>query len=177
MKKATEKRSSMNVAGEAKIAAEIDALGQMTVGQLRSKYGEAFGEATHSRNRRFLQKRVAWRIQANAFGGISERARKRAEELANDSDLRIRAPRGQPPSIDADSVTEAFQPSIDARTPTPGSILTRDYQGKRLVVSVLEKGFEFEGRVFRSLTGIAEAVTGSHWNGRHFFGLNRQEAV
>ena len=53
----------------------------------------------------------------------------------------------------------------------PGTVLTRDYQGRRLTVMVLEKGFEFEGRRYRSLTAVAKAATGSHWNGRHFFGL------
>lgn len=57
------------------------------------------------------------------------------------------------------------------------SVLTRVYQGKRLVVGVLDKGFEYEGRIYGSLTALAKVITGSHWNGRHFFGLAQKEAA
>ena len=72
---------------------QIEALRHMTVGQLKDKYREAFGESSRSNHKQFLFRRVAWRIQANAEGGLSERARRRALEIANDSDLRIRAPK------------------------------------------------------------------------------------
>ena len=65
----------------------------MTVTQLRQKYVEVFGEETRSNNKQFLFRRIAWRIQALAEGGLSERARRRALEIANDADLRIRAPK------------------------------------------------------------------------------------
>src|SRR6059058_1682379 len=64
----------------------IACLGRMTPAQLRDKYLEVFGEPSRSGNRGFLFKRIAWRIQANAEGGLSERARRRAEELARDAD-------------------------------------------------------------------------------------------
>lgn len=72
---------------------EIDELSRMTVGQLRQKYIEAFGEESRSNHRQFLFRRIAWRIQALAEGGLSERARRCALEIANDADLRIRAPK------------------------------------------------------------------------------------
>jgi hypothetical protein len=75
------------------VRAEIEALRHMTVGQLKVKYREAFGEDSRSNHKQFLFRRIAWRIQANAEGGLSERARRRALEIANDSDLRIRAPK------------------------------------------------------------------------------------
>jgi hypothetical protein len=50
-------------------------------------------------------------------------------------------------------------------------VLTREYRGMTVKVTVLDSGFEHEGRVYRSLTAVAKAVTGSHWNGHHFFGL------
>ena len=74
---------------------EIDELSRMTVGQLRLKYLEAFGEESRSNHKQFLFRRIAWRIQALAEGGLSERARRRALEIANDADLRIRAPKTQ----------------------------------------------------------------------------------
>lgn len=72
---------------------EIEALSRMTVGQLRQKYLEVFGEESRSNHKQFLFRRIAWRIQALAEGVLSERARRRALEIANDADLRIRAPR------------------------------------------------------------------------------------
>ena len=72
---------------------EIDELSRMTVGQLRQKYLEVFGEESRSNHKQFLFRRIAWRIQALAEGGLSERARRRALEIANDADLRIRAPK------------------------------------------------------------------------------------
>src|SRR5687768_12311828 len=75
------------------IEATISALRNMTVGQLRDRYAEVFGEPTRSGNKDFLFKRVAWRIQSLADGGLSERARRRAEELARDADVRTTIPR------------------------------------------------------------------------------------
>jgi hypothetical protein len=65
----------------------------MTVGQLKDKYREVFEEESRSNHKQFLFRRIAWRIQANVEGGLSERARRRALEIANDADLRIRAPK------------------------------------------------------------------------------------
>ena len=53
----------------------------------------------------------------------------------------------------------------------PGTVLTREYHGETVTVTVLGSGFEYEGDIYRSLTAVAKAVTGSHWNGYHFFGL------
>jgi hypothetical protein len=63
----------------------------------------------------------------------------------------------------------------DLRLPKPGDLLSRDYKGKQITVRVLENGFEYEGKRFRSLSAIAQSVTGAHWNGLLFFGLARQE--
>ncbi|MBI1898472.1 MAG: DUF2924 domain-containing protein [Acidobacteria bacterium] len=72
---------------------QIEGLRHMTVGQLKYKYLEVFGEESRSNHKQFLFRRIAWRIQANVEGGLSERARRRALEIANDADLRIRAPK------------------------------------------------------------------------------------
>ena len=78
---------------QTKLFHEIQGLSRMTVGELRDKYVEVFGEQSRSFHKDFLRKRIAWRIQALAEGGLSERAKRRAAELANDADLRIRTPR------------------------------------------------------------------------------------
>ena len=77
---------------EETIEQQIAELSRMTVGQLKQKYIQVFGEETRSNNRQFLFRRIAWRIQALAEGGLSERARLRALEIANDADIRVRAP-------------------------------------------------------------------------------------
>ena len=149
-------------------AAELAALARMTVGELREKYQAVIGEETRSWNKDFLRKRIAWRIQELAEGGLSERARRRAEELARDADLRIRPP---DPGHAGKTVVRRFPVFHDRRLPMPGAVLTRQYQGETVTVNVLEDGFAFRGQVYRSLTAVAKAVTGSHWNGYHFFGL------
>jgi hypothetical protein len=82
---------------EASTYQEIQGLSRLTVGQLREKYLDVFGEETRARHKVFLQKRIAWRLQALAEGDLSERARRRADELADDADLRLRAPRDRLP--------------------------------------------------------------------------------
>ena len=59
----------------------------------------------------------------------------------------------------------------DVSQPRPGTILTRSYKTKTIVVTVKNNGFEYDGSIYRSLTAVAKKVTGSHWNGKHFFGL------
>lgn len=69
------------------IQAQIEALRRMTVRELRGRYHEVFGEESRSNHKQFLFRRIAWRLQADAEGGLSERARQRAMEIANDGDL------------------------------------------------------------------------------------------
>jgi len=158
---------------DAALLSEIEALDRMTVGQLREKYVDAFGEESRSYNKDFLRKRIAWRLQAQAYGGLSERARRRAEELADDADLRVRAPRstqGRDAAARRRGKTAA-RPKRDPRLPLPGELLVRDYNGAKVVVRVLDAGFEYEGRLHRSLSPIAREVTGTNWNGFEFFQL------
>ena len=156
------------------VAREVATLNRMTVSELRLKHIEAFGEPTRTGNREYLLKRIAWRLQANAQGDLSERARRRAEELANDADLRTTAPKvrntGNGPAL-ARQAAIAFDP--DSRLPMAGSNIRRHYKGREIVVRVLPRGFECEGEVYRTLSAVAKAVTGTHWNGYHFFGLRR----
>ena len=154
------------------IAREVDALKRMTVKELRGRYVEVIGEATRSGNKDWLWKRIAWRMQANAEGDLTQRASRRAEELANDADLRIRRPPDKPAPSPASTTKKT---SVDfgdrAGALMPGTILSRAYKGRTITVTVLDNGFEYEGEVYRSLSAVAKAVTGSHWNGRYFFGL------
>ena len=155
----------------------LSALEQMTVGQLRQKYAEIFGEPTHGRHKQYLIKRIIWRMQANAYGGLSERALQRARALANLADLRLTAPR--PGTSSAMTATRAIAPAApaDDRLPQPGTIVTRVYKGRTLQVEVLADGFAFDGERYDSLTAVARAATGSHWNGYLFFGLKAKRVA
>lgn len=156
------------------IRSSIEALNAMTVAQLQQRYQEVFEEPSRSGNRDFLIKRIGWRIQSQAEGSLSERAKRRAQELARDSDIRTTAPRSR--EIEAGGVKRTTKvPSAHDRLPIPGTILTRKYRGQQVEVKVLVKGFEHEGQTYRSLSAVAKVVTGSHWNGHLFFGLTKQK--
>jgi hypothetical protein len=162
---------------EVNVGKEVAALQRMTVTQLREKYAEVFGEATVTGNRTWLLRRIAWRIQANAEGDLSERAWTRAAELARDADLRVIPPREKAvPAVvslvKGDTRTGTLPvEKQDERLPPPGTVLTRNYKGGSIQVKVLPNGFEYEGQNYGSLSAVAKAVTGSHCNGFLFFGL------
>jgi hypothetical protein len=108
-------------------------------------------------------------MQALAEGDLSERARRRAAELARDADLRL-----NPPQCKANTSTPPSEPvrlpaPVDHRLPPPGTILTRPYKGQLVQVQVLTEGFAYGGHVYASLSAVAKAITGSHTNGFLFF--------
>ena len=163
---------------EIAIEEQIAELGRMTVTQLRQKYLEVFGEETRSNNKQFLYRRVAWRIQALAEGGLSERAHRRALEIANDADLRIRAPRRNSQDPEAYlKVSSKVSKPLDPRLPPPGAWLERVYRGNLVAMKVRLDGIEFENRVYKTLTAAVNQATGGRWNGYKFFGLPHPEVV
>jgi len=163
---------------QASVTAQIQALRQMKVAELRVRWRELYGEDTRSCNRDYLWRRLAWRVQELAFGGLSERAKARLAELAEHVDLRFRPPRGWKDAIEAATAPRpALEtgPVRDSRLPKPGTVLSHPYRGHDIRVTVLDKGFEWQGRPYRSLSAIAREVTGQRWNGLLFFGLTRRE--
>ena len=159
------------------IASEVAALRRLSTRELRAKYAEVFGdEARTTNNRVWLVRRIAWRLQARAEGDLSERARQRAAELANDADIRLSPPRlpaSSPRQPQARSTTMPAN-APRQRLPRAGTVLTRLYKGETLQVKVLEHGVSFEGTVYTSLSAVAKAITGSHCSGNLFFRLNGQ---
>jgi hypothetical protein len=156
------------------VAREVAALQRLTVPQLRGRYAEVFGETTNANNRAWLVKRLAWRLQVLAEGDLSERARRRAAELANDADLRLNPPKGPSPVRTVAPPPETAEPQTlkfpgDGRLPPPGTVITRKYKGAVLQVLVRAGGFEYQGQVYASLSAVAKAITGSHCNGFLFF--------
>ena len=160
-----------------RIREQIEALRSMTTAQLKGRYQEVFREVSRSNHKQFLFRRIAWRIQANAWGGLSERAKQRALEIADDADLRIRAPKNfLKDGIDVTRALEArVQPSLDPRLPLPGTPLIRRYQDKDVVVHVrADGGFEWNGRIYKSLSKAVTEATGTRWNGFAFYNLGQR---
>lgn len=161
------------------LAIRVATLEHMTPAGLREIYAEVFGEPSRSNNKRWLIRRIAWRMQAQAEGGLTDRARARAAELARDEDLRVRPPhtrtdRGPALGATLRTVTGTVVPRTDRRIPVAGTVLIRKHKGVVHQVTVLAGGFEYEGVVYRSLSAVAHPITGSHWNGYHFFGLTQR---
>ena len=155
------------------VTREIAALEQMSVGQLVERYADVFGEPVRSRHKQYLVRKIAWRLQAIAEGGLSERALRRAEELADVADARVTPPRSD------SSPTPGSAPRVvgprDPRLPPVGAAITRKYKGRALSVTVRDDGFEYAGERYPSLSAVAKAITGSHMNGFRFFGLEANE--
>jgi Protein of unknown function (DUF2924) len=93
-------------------------------------------------------------------------------ELANNADLRMTPPREPKATAGAEERTKSVATNVRAATALlPGTVLTREYKGQTVRVTVLADGFECHGQRYKSLTAVVKAVTGKHWNGHHFFGL------
>ncbi len=157
---------------------EIDELSRMTVGQLRQKYLEVFGEESRSNHKQFLFRRIAWRIQARRRRPLRTarppRAgnRQRCGPSHPGAQDQVRARRHLDPKL---SVSRKVASALDPRLPPPGTYLEREYKGRRIIVKILVNGFEFDGENYRSLSAIAQEVTGTKWNGFLFFNLVSME--
>jgi len=156
------------------IELEVTKLQRMTVPELRERFADITGEKSTSRHKQYLMRRILWKLQAAEEGGLSERARRRARELAATSDVRLTPPRKRAVNAPERTVVGRLDLPDENRLPPPGSILTRKYKGEVVQVRVLPKGFDYNGEVYRSLSAVARAVTGTHWNGYSFFNLGRK---
>ncbi len=138
----------------------------MTTGQLRAEFQRLSGRPTGSWNREWLRRKVSWLTQA-----IQRQPSDAVKFPTIVPEVRDQ-PRG--PRLDA-PIQALPSPVRDPRLLKPGSMILRDYRGLRLTVTVLERGFEWNGQTYSSLTAVAKAITGAHWNGRLFFGLSRRQ--
>src|SRR6202158_2511575 len=157
---------------------EIEQLRLATVGELQGRYFELFAQRSRSNHKQFLFRRVAWRLQALAYGELSEQVRQQALALAQDADLRIKAPRhlvGTPEQVLQPTLRSRRKPGRDERLPEPGSILRREFKGQTVMVQVLQDGFQYQDRFYKSLSAIARQVTGTQWNGYAFFDCSLKE--
>jgi hypothetical protein len=153
-------------------------LEQLSITDLRLRYESVFGEVSTSRHRGYLIKRILWRMQANQFGGLSERAMARAKELANPAELRLTSPSSLEKPECGQTMTCQLPEAITSNQSNlvPGTQLERMYKGQRIIATIMENGVRFNGELYRSLSAVAFAVTGAHWNGKLFFGLKGRNA-
>jgi hypothetical protein len=142
------------------VPARLAALAGMPIGELKAEWRRLFGTEPPPYNRRFLESRLAYRIQELAYGGLKRETLERLEALGE--------------QIDAKNIT--LRRIRREQRPIVGTRLLREYQGVEHVVTVMRDGFEWQGRPYQSLSAIARAITGTRWNGWTFFGLRKAGA-
>ncbi len=149
---------------------EIAALRKMKTADLVTRYCELHGHPPRIQHHEWLWKRVAWKAQERAYGGLSAVAKRRLEELIAEIEL--------PAEDQARTVTGKLKKRRKPGATKPGTTITRTWRGQEIVVHARQNGFEHDGTTYRSLSAIAKQITGTHWNGKLFFGLaQRKEAA
>jgi hypothetical protein len=141
------------------VLAQITALKTMATPELKRHWQKLF-ETPPPYNRRFLESRLAYRIQELAYGGLKPQTVARLEALGE--------------QLDGGKVDLRRRRAEDR--PIAGTRLIREYQGVEHCVTVLQEGYEWQGRPYRSLSAIARTITGTQWNGLTFFGLKSHRA-
>ena len=156
-------------------------LQRMSVTELSRRHAELFGAEPRCRHRQHLVREIAWKLQAAQEGGLPEDLRQYALAIARNCALRVRiaenASRRRNGQCLDGTVTTKVAPTHNPRLPIPGSLLIKDFKGQTYVVKVLDEGFEFEGRRYRSLSAIAGEISGTKWNGYLFFGLTKESEI
>jgi len=153
------------------IVEQIQALKSATLSTIQERYRELFNAAeAPCTNKPYLIKKITYRLQEMAYGGLSDEAKARIAELIEKYDpINNKALRPQVISAGKNVVSIPFM--RDKRLPIPGTVIHKKYKGEDIHVKVLDKGFEYKDRYYRSLTAIAFELTGAHWNGFAFFDL------
>jgi hypothetical protein len=137
------------------VLAQIAALRARSTAELREMWRELFDREPPVLGRRYLEDRIAYRVQELHFGGLSERARRKLDALVDQ--LEPRAARRRDPG-----------------RPVAGTQLRRQWRDIEHVVTVREHDFEYNGQPYKSLSAIACHITNVRWNGWLFFGLRQQ---
>ena len=146
------------------ITTQLAELQNTSFSELNKKYKELFGKAETASHKMYLFRRIAYRLQELESNGISNEAKKRLKELIEKYDpINNKEFRPEP------TITRAS--SCDRRLPIPGTVITKKYKGTNYIVKVLENNFEYDEKIYNSLSAIAKEITGSHWNGYFFFNL------
>ena len=137
------------------VLARLAAMKAAPVAELKKQWRELFSEEPPAFNRRYLESRLAYRIQELAYGGLKQQTVRRLQQMGEQLDGG---------NIPTRRVRADLKPIVGTR-------LIREGQGVEHTVTVTQDGFEWQGRPYQSLSAIARAITGSRWNGWIFFGL------
>jgi hypothetical protein len=143
------------------VIARVAALATTPTPDLKTMWRELFDTEPPPYNRRYLESRLAYRIQELAYGGLKFETVERLEALAeglDNNDATMRRRRGN-------------------NRPTAGTVLVREWQGVEHRITVLNDGYEYQHRPYKSLSAVARVITGTRWNGWVFFGLKNQRAL
>ena len=142
------------------VLAQLTALKSASAATLKAKWSELFDTDPPPYNRRFLESRLAYRLQELAHGGLSADAHRRLKAAAG--------------SLPAKGSKTGKRPAGDR--PIAGTRLIRDWKGVEHQVTVRDADFEYQGRPYKSLSAVARTITGTRWNGLVFFGLKGQRS-
>ncbi len=138
------------------LEAEIGRLPNLSLVELRHRWKTLFGHpAPRSLRRNFLARAVAYQMQVEAYGGLSVATKRRLREIAN----AVR-------TGDASAMLGSGRIAL-------GTQMIRQWQNTTHTVTALAEGFEWDGRTYKSLSAVANAITGTNWNGFAFFGIKR----
>jgi hypothetical protein len=143
------------------VLAQLAALKGLPAQDLKRRWRELFDTEPPAYNRRFLESRLAYRIQELAYGGLKPETVERLEALAEELDCGDRAKRRR----------------MAKDRPIAGTRLIREWQGVEHCVTVRDEDYEYQGRPYQSLSAIARAITGTRWNGWVFFGIARRNGT
>ena len=149
---------------------KIMSLKDESLEELKKKYSELFeGKPVPSNNKTYLWKKIAYRLQELEYGGLPTEAQGKIQKLIQKYDpVNNKAMR---PENTFQDQPRKLNLRRDKRLPIPGTVITKEYKGIKLQVKILESGFEYSSKVYKTLTAIAKEVTGAHWNGYLFFNL------
>lgn len=149
---------------------EVAALGDLSREELAERWTKTYGHVPPKGARRdFLLRAAAWHLQASRLGGMSPDTRRLLRAATAQAKAKFAAARSGLGGAERDASVSAV--TVPRKQLSPGTRLVRDWNGRSHVVDVLEEGFAFEGRLHKSLTAIAQQITGAHWSGPRFFGL------
>lgn len=145
---------------------EIMALKNAPAEELQKRYKELYGEDASGTHKTYLWRKIAYKLQEQKHGSLSAKARGKLKGLIDEFDpINNKALRPDTPMVSQQASVK------DKRLPIPGTALTKEYKGTNYQVKVLEKGFEYNGNIYKTLSAIAKEITGAHWNGYLFFNL------
>lgn len=145
---------------------EITKLNNASLEELQKRYKELYGEDANSTNKTSLWRKIAHKLQEDEHGSLSTKAQGRLKALLEEFDpINNKALRPNTPAM------VPLASAKDKRLPIPGTVITKEYKGAKYQVKVLEKGFEYDGKIYKTLSSVAKEITGTHWNGYLFFNL------